>query len=72
MFCHCFLEPRPRQRIGWYPGSYWAASVTLLLGGRWLACRKISNPRVLLMDCPLEYKKLENQANVELMKEEDW
>ncbi|GAB4816804.1 hypothetical protein N2152v2_003850 [Parachlorella kessleri] len=34
--------------------------------------RKISNPRVLLMDCPLEYKKLENQANVELMKEEDW
>ena len=37
-----------------------------------LCCRKVANPRVLLMDCPLEYKKLENQANVELMKEEDW
>lgn len=24
------------------------------------------------MDCPLEYKKGENQTNVELMKEEDW
>lgn len=36
------------------------------------SCRKIHNPRVLLMDCPLEYKKGENQTNVELMKEEDW
>ena len=34
--------------------------------------RKISNPRVLLLDCPLEYKKGENQTNVELSKEEDW
>jgi hypothetical protein len=35
-------------------------------------CRKIHNPRILLLDCPLEYKKGENQTNVELMKEEDW
>ena len=34
--------------------------------------RKIANPRILLLDCPLEYKKGENQTNVELSKEEDW
>jgi hypothetical protein len=34
--------------------------------------RKIHNPRILLLDCPLEYKKGENQTNVEIMKEEDW
>jgi len=34
--------------------------------------RSIKNPRILLLDCPLEYKKGENQTNVELMKEEDW
>ena len=34
--------------------------------------RKIAAPRVLLLDCPLEYKKGENQTNVELSREEDW
>lgn len=34
--------------------------------------RKIEKPRILLLDCPLEYKKMENQANVEMQKEEDW
>ena len=34
--------------------------------------RKIHAPRVLLLDCPLEYKKGENQTNVELSREEDW
>ncbi|KAJ8756217.1 hypothetical protein K2173_024764 [Erythroxylum novogranatense] len=34
--------------------------------------RKIVNPRIILLDCPLEYKKGENQTNVELVKEEDW
>ena len=34
--------------------------------------RKIVNPRILLLDCPLEYKKGENQTNVEITKEEDW
>ncbi len=34
--------------------------------------RKIHNPRILLLDCPLEYKKGENQTNVEILKEEDW
>lgn len=34
--------------------------------------RRIENPRILLLDGPLEYKKMENQANVEMMKEEDW
>jgi T-complex protein 1 subunit gamma len=34
--------------------------------------RRIERPRILLLDCPLEYKKGENQTNVELMKEEDW
>ncbi len=34
--------------------------------------RKIERPRILLLDCPLEYKKGENQTNVEISKEEDW
>ncbi|CAM9711812.1 unnamed protein product [Chrysoparadoxa australica] len=34
--------------------------------------RKIENPRVLLLDCPLEYKKGESQTNVEVTQEEDW
>ncbi|KAG0630128.1 hypothetical protein M758_1G156300 [Ceratodon purpureus] len=34
--------------------------------------RKIVNPRIILLDCPLEYKKGENQTNAEIMEEEDW
>ncbi|KAG4908430.1 hypothetical protein JHK84_056971 [Glycine max] len=34
--------------------------------------RKIVNPRIILLDCPLEYKKGENQTNAEMLKEEDW
>ncbi|KAH3662510.1 hypothetical protein OGAPHI_005762 [Ogataea philodendri] len=34
--------------------------------------RLIENPRVVLLDCPLEYKKGESQTNVEITKEEDW
>jgi len=34
--------------------------------------RKIVNPRVVLLDCPLEYKKGESQTNVEITKEGDW
>lgn len=34
--------------------------------------RLIRNPRVLLLDCPLEYKKGESQTNVEITKESDW
>lgn len=34
--------------------------------------RKVHKPRVLLLDCPLEYKKGENQTNVEVSNEEDW
>lgn len=34
--------------------------------------RKIVNPRVLLLDCPLEYKKGESQTNVELQSETDF
>eukprot|EP00871_Galdieria_phlegrea_P002954 jgi/Galph1/365/GphlegSOOS_G5124.1 len=34
--------------------------------------RKIVNPKILLLDCPLEYTKLESQANVEITKESDW
>jgi len=42
----------------------------LVLPGRMR--RRIEKPRILLLDCPLEYKKGENQTNVELSKEEDW
>jgi len=34
--------------------------------------RKIVNPRILLLDCPLEYKKLESQTNIDVRKEGDW
>ena len=34
--------------------------------------RRIENPRILLLDCPLEYKKGESQTNVEITNEEDW
>merc|ERR1719188_1248221 len=34
--------------------------------------RTIKNPRVCLLDCPLEYKKGESQTNVEITKEADW
>merc|ERR1719162_2813897 len=34
--------------------------------------REIRNPRVCLLDCPLEYKKGESQTNVEISKEADW
>mmetsp|Transcript_115781 Transcript_115781/g.323810 ORF Transcript_115781/g.323810 Transcript_115781/m.323810 type:complete len:559 (-) Transcript_115781:15-1691(-) len=34
--------------------------------------RIIKKPRVVLLDCPLEYKKGESQTNVEITKESDW
>ncbi|KAG4301600.1 hypothetical protein PCANB_001683 [Pneumocystis canis] len=34
--------------------------------------RKIENPRIVLLDCPLEYKKGESQTNIEISKKEDW
>lgn len=33
--------------------------------------RLIKNPIVLLLDCPLEYKKGESMTNLEMMKESD-
>lgn len=32
--------------------------------------RRIEKPRILLLDCPLEYKKGESQANVEVQQED--
>lgn len=34
--------------------------------------RYIENPRIILLDCPLEYKKGESQTNIEITKEDDW
>jgi T-complex protein 1 subunit gamma len=34
--------------------------------------RRIRNPRIILLDCPLEYKKGESQTNMEFSKETDW
>jgi chaperonin GroEL (HSP60 family) len=34
--------------------------------------RRIENPRVMLLDCPLEYKKGESQTNVEISSEDDF
>jgi T-complex protein 1 subunit gamma len=30
------------------------------------------HPRIILLDCPLEYKKGESQTNIEITKETDW
>merc|ERR1719262_1479284 len=34
--------------------------------------KDIKNPRVILIDCPLEYKKNESNTNVEITNEADW
>ncbi|KAJ3998978.1 chaperonin Cpn60/TCP-1 family [Lentinula boryana] len=34
--------------------------------------RRIQNPRIVLLDCPLEYKKGESQTNMEFSKAGDW
>lgn len=34
--------------------------------------RRIVQPRILLLDCPLEYKKGESQTNMEINNEHDW
>jgi len=34
--------------------------------------RRIENPRILLLDSPLEYKKGESQTNVEITNTDDW
>ncbi|CAH0758008.1 unnamed protein product [Diatraea saccharalis] len=34
--------------------------------------RLIENPRIILLDCPLEYKKGESQTNIEIMGEQDF
>ena len=34
--------------------------------------RRIEKPRILLLDCPLEYKKGESQTSLEIMKENDF
>jgi len=34
--------------------------------------RKIENPRIVLLDCPLEYKKGESMTNIEFTKEDDF
>lgn len=34
--------------------------------------RRIENPRIVLLDCPLEYKKGESQTNVEISNEDSW
>merc|ERR1711998_807752 len=34
--------------------------------------RRIENPRILLLDCPLEYKKGESTTTIEIMNEEDF
>jgi T-complex protein 1 subunit gamma len=34
--------------------------------------RRIENPRIILLDCPLEYKKGESQTALEIVKEDDF
>jgi len=34
--------------------------------------RRIENPRIIMLDCPLEYRKAESQTNVEITQESDW
>ena len=34
--------------------------------------REIKNPRVVLLDCPLEYKKGESMTNMEFTQDDDF
>eukprot|EP01117_Protostelium_nocturnum_P013414 TRINITY_DN49_c0_g2_i1.p1 TRINITY_DN49_c0_g2~~TRINITY_DN49_c0_g2_i1.p1 ORF type:complete len:552 (-),score=208.87 TRINITY_DN49_c0_g2_i1:122-1777(-) len=34
--------------------------------------RRIENPRIILLDCPLEYKKAESKFSIEVTSEEHW
>lgn len=34
--------------------------------------RRIVNPRIILLDCPLEYKKGESQTAIEITKDDSW
>jgi T-complex protein 1 subunit gamma len=34
--------------------------------------RRIERPRIILLDCPMEYKKGESQTAIEITKETDW
>lgn len=34
--------------------------------------RRIEKPRIILLDCPLEFKKSESQTNVEITEKMDW
>merc|ERR1712000_348224 len=34
--------------------------------------RRIENPKVLVLDCPLEYKKGESQTSIEVKNADDW
>lgn len=34
--------------------------------------RRIENPRIIMLDCPLEYRKAESTTNVEITDEKDW
>ena len=34
--------------------------------------RRIENPRIVLLDCPLEYKKGESQTSAEIADESHW
>eukprot|EP00177_Eucheuma_denticulatum_P001530 GFKZ01002741.1.p1 GENE.GFKZ01002741.1~~GFKZ01002741.1.p1 ORF type:complete len:549 (+),score=112.04 GFKZ01002741.1:185-1831(+) len=34
--------------------------------------RRIENPRIVMLDCPLEYSKAESTTNVEITEEKDW
>lgn len=35
-------------------------------------CRRIDNPRIVMLDCNLEYKKAESQTNIEISNEADF
>ncbi|KAL6937097.1 T-complex protein 1 subunit gamma [Hanseniaspora opuntiae] len=34
--------------------------------------RHVKDPKIILLDCPLEYKKGESQTNIEITNESDW
>ena len=34
--------------------------------------RRIKDPRIIFLDCPLQYKKGESQTKMEFSKETDW
>lgn len=72
------IDVKRYARVEKIPGAFFSDSMVLngLLLNKDVVFprmrRRIENPRILLLDCPLEFKKGESQTNIEVSRESDW